>query len=156
MVSLLEDSRERLWVGTARGLWLFDRDRGQFAPPPPGLSQALGDLWIGSLSEHPQGFLWIVSGNHLFRYGEERDELIEVANAGAETEAPERVLIGRPAFTSSGALWMVESQLDPLQFSLLRVEPGGSSAERFAMSPSRTRLGGIAVDLEDRLWVDAS
>ncbi len=59
--TLYEDRSGNLWVGTSRGLDIYDRDRGKFhrinlqGPAPPGMTN--GDVY--SIFEDSSGVLWL-------------------------------------------------------------------------------------------------
>ena len=66
VTAIREDRKERLWVGTRRGLNLFDRSRGTFSvfTTKDGLP---GDI-IEAILEDDQGYLWLATHNGLSRF----------------------------------------------------------------------------------------
>jgi ligand-binding sensor domain-containing protein/signal transduction histidine kinase/DNA-binding response OmpR family regulator len=67
VLTLFEDSRQALWVGTSKGLNRYVRDRNHFVPVPE-----IGDAFITSALEDRNGNLWVSTKKELYRYDRQR------------------------------------------------------------------------------------
>ena len=67
VLTLFEDSRRTLWVGTGKGLNRYVRDLDAFVPVPE-----IGDAFITSLLEDRNGDFWVSTRKELYRYDRQR------------------------------------------------------------------------------------
>jgi signal transduction histidine kinase/streptogramin lyase len=65
-LSLCEDRRGMLWVGTAKGLFRYDRESGTFSRF--SVKDGLADNFIDAILEDGSGRLWLCTANGLSRF----------------------------------------------------------------------------------------
>ncbi len=91
ITDVLEDSREKLWVATDKGLDILDRQTGHFAhilrDPEDFLQNEYSfDCSIVKLFEDQDGYLWIGTSNcGLFRYNVEDSSLVSYQNIPSDS-----------------------------------------------------------------------
>ncbi|MDR6337739.1 signal transduction histidine kinase/ligand-binding sensor domain-containing protein/DNA-binding response OmpR family regulator [Filimonas zeae] len=67
VISVFEDSRNRLWVGTNQGLLLYNKQQKQFHPLETGSAHELQKNAIETITEDKQGNIWIGCASGLYR-----------------------------------------------------------------------------------------
>lgn len=81
ILSLLEDRRGVLWVGTRKGLFNFDRTAERFVKPEMGKSDALAmERGIFCIFEDRDGILWFGTSDLLVRFDPEVGALSSVSS----------------------------------------------------------------------------
>lgn len=131
VVRLFVDSKERVWVGTPRGLNLFDEASGSFVHylHDPSDSTSLPGDFIGALAEDTSGNIWIGTNRGLARYDPESESFERFAfryrsewNPVFETDTNNQGLpyeqVLDISIDQTGRIWLIVSQM--------RISGGGS------------------------------
>ncbi|WP_348638945.1 EAL domain-containing protein [Lacimicrobium sp. SS2-24] len=88
---LFIDSKERLWIGTDKGLARYNQEKDDFTRFDNGNTE-LTNSFIGAISETEDGELWIANKQHLYRYNEQKNDFAVITLAG-KSVFPETTLI---------------------------------------------------------------
>lgn len=129
VISLLEDQQQRLWVGTARGLFLFNDDTKQFRHIP--LSER--PPTILSLFQDPLQQLWVGTDQGAFRLSADGQNVIQYA--------PE--LEVKVMFSHQGQLWLGSKQ------GLFKVDETAAAVSEMPLQ------GNVEIDIRDKRIFDA-
>lgn len=116
MQSLLEDPRERLWVGTASGVYRLERETGRFlALPSPSAAE---DHRRSPLALDGEGRLWVGRGAGVERLDEATGELHRFALPGDDDG-----WVAALARAPGGHLWALVTGVDWGAPRLYRLDP---------------------------------
>jgi len=106
ITDLLIDSKDRLWVGSAKGLTVFNGATWQ------SLDNKLPSQTITALEEDPYGNIWIGTNNGLVKYNNSSFQLFNIGNS----ELPENIITSI-TFKNNGDMWLGTSQFGVVEFS---------------------------------------
>ncbi len=154
IVSILQDSRGFLWLGTEDGLNRYDGNTFKVFKNNPDSADSLSHNWILSLYEDRSGVLWIGTfGGGLNRYDRTRQVFSFFLHQP-----------GSPGSLSDNAVWCIHEDrqkrlwvgtdnglnlLDRQKGSFIHFKPGG----RAGNVPGHNRIKSIHEDRNGRLWL---
>jgi signal transduction histidine kinase/ligand-binding sensor domain-containing protein/CheY-like chemotaxis protein len=107
IITLLVDSRDRLWIGTAKGLNLYDPQCDCFDRfLPEDYRQAASEFYIRSMTEDPSAGIWVGTSFGLFLFDPESERfVVHDPNARPSTMFVGKNIVKiRPG--SSGSYWL--------------------------------------------------
>ncbi|MBK1876142.1 hybrid sensor histidine kinase/response regulator [Pelagicoccus mobilis] len=143
VTDVFEDSRNRLWVATRRGLDRYDRGKDSFRPYLEGEQSVVVEV-----NEDSKGRLWVLRTNSILLYDEESDRF-ESHYIGPQGEKGH-------SFTSfvedsEGMLWIAEAGT-----ALWRFDTESLNGERFeVLSEADGTRKKLYRDLDGVVWVAA-
>uniref|UniRef100_E6XQ03 cyclic-guanylate-specific phosphodiesterase n=1 Tax=Shewanella putrefaciens (strain 200) TaxID=399804 RepID=E6XQ03_SHEP2 len=98
ILDMLEDTKQRIWIATGRGVYQFELASRQIVPVPE-LPE-----WSTSIVEDPKGFLWFTSRVGLLKWS---PETRQVENYQKELKAQANMeILKAMLFDSSGLMWV--------------------------------------------------
>ncbi|KAF1016457.1 MAG: hypothetical protein GAK31_01955 [Stenotrophomonas maltophilia] len=136
---LVVDARDRVWVSTLDGLVLRDTD-GVLKRTPAGWGLGEGLVWP---YRAPDGVLWVVAGERLYRLQGDRPELVH--------RLPGQIHMTSMLQDRYGDLWLgTENQ------GLLRISSHGLERLPAGLSLPGGRVVSLREDAEGSIWVGAN
>ena len=118
VTAIHEDSKKRLWIGSAKGLSLLNRGTGLFSNYIPGdNSSGSKDNVAASMQDDISGDLWIAGGKGLLFFNPEKKQFIrytaeEERPDGLSTNSIEKVFID-----AGGIVWLTTQKLGLLRIN---------------------------------------
>ena len=146
LMGLLEDSRDRLWVASETGPWLFDRATETFVAPRMSARSTLTGNYAQALLEDPQGRIWAGVGGSILRTEPGGDELQEIHLPGADFER-----IWSLASGESGTVWAVVGDGGALRNEILEIAADQSRFTRRGRLADRFHTA-LRADTQGALW----
>ncbi|WMJ68532.1 ligand-binding sensor domain-containing diguanylate cyclase [Stenotrophomonas sp. 24(2023)] len=136
---LVVDAQDRVWVGTLDGLVVRDTD-GVLKRAPAGWELGSGLVWP---YRAPDGVVWIVAGERLYRLQDDRPELVH--------RLPGQTHLTSMLQDRYGDLWLgTENQ------GLLRVSSHGLERLPAGLNLPGGRVVSLREDAEGSIWVGAN
>ena len=160
IVSIYEDSKKQLWIGTANnGLSLFDRTTQTFSnfSHDPDIPDSLSDDHIHTLFEDSRNNLWIGTNDGLNRYDANRGSFTHYRHNASVDKSLSHNSISAITEDSKGYLWISTNG-----GGLNRLDPKSGVFEHFAHDPNNTNspasdyLSALFIDAQDKLWIGSS
>ena len=139
--TVFEDSRQRMWIGTARGLSVIENGTLRTLPIPAASNR------INSLAEDPQGRVWVGTNEAIYRLQLDCPTC-EATFVPLKRDTPVGIFVRVLHFDPDGTLW-VGSNLD----GLLRYREGQWTSYTTANGLSGNAVRGLVRDAEGSLWV---
>lgn len=153
VLSILQDRRGFLWIGTADGLNRYDGYEVEIYRHDPRDSTSLSDNTIRPLAEGPDGTLWIGTPNGLNRYDPASGRFDLVPITRDRRRRPSN--IHSLTLDEAGRVWFTVQDVgglycyDPAADSVRRYRPGMRSARGLAPGS----LNRPFTDHDGRVWV---
>lgn len=94
-----------VWVGTGRGLFLFDPDTNNFKQLDAAIGEPIGDLVIRALHRDRDGALWIGTSEGVYRLAEDRESLSKLEPPGLSIG-----LVNAITEDTTGTIWIGTGQ----------------------------------------------
>lgn len=136
---LVVDAQDRVWIGTLDGLLLRDTDGGM-KRAPPGWGVGSGLSWP---YRAPDGALWIVAGERLYRVEDDRLVLVH--------RLPGQLHMTAMLQDRHGDIWLgTENQ------GLLRISAHGMERLPAGLNLPGGRVVSLREDAEGSIWVGAN
>ncbi|MBK0026715.1 diguanylate cyclase [Stenotrophomonas sp. S48] len=136
---LVVDAQDRVWIGTLDGLLLRDTD-GDMKRAPPGWGVGSGLSWP---YRAPDGALWIVAGERLYRVEDDRLVLVH--------RLPGQLHMTAMLQDRHGDIWLgTENQ------GLLRISAHGMERLPAGLNLPGGRVVSLREDAEGSIWVGAN
>ena len=149
---LLEDRSGRFWVGTRRGLALFDRSTGgsRVYKPEPGNRNSLPGEYISAMVETRDGVVWFGTDGGICKYNPSSDDFSRIALPGLTNP------VVALCEDNSGHLWVATDG-----GGLIRINFDGGDNRSFTTDPrnpdaiSSNVILAMHRDREGVLWLGA-
>lgn len=138
VLTVFEDRSRRLWIGTANGLCLFNRQTERFATYLPADKQGKANANnCFNIKEGRDGALWILTGNGVLYLSSPKAELKRFLPDHSEVDGLPAKVLRNSLIDRSGIMWIGMGN-----FGLLRVNEQRS---QFEYINKTVKNGGLAV-----------
>jgi signal transduction histidine kinase/ligand-binding sensor domain-containing protein/DNA-binding response OmpR family regulator len=152
VLSLAEDTAERIWVGTNAGIWELDRERGTveraFASPDPG--KGIGDASVLDIVNGEDGEVWAcVPGLGIYRLDPESGSAVRYAHDPSDSRSISENRVICAFRGANGRLWFGTDTK-----GLLLYRPETDDFERYMdVDAGLTSIIDVYEDSRDYLWL---
>jgi ligand-binding sensor domain-containing protein/signal transduction histidine kinase len=156
IITLYKDSKQRFWVGTYAGLYLFNSDRQTFESyvHEPANPSSLSQNWVYSITEDKGGKLWVGTRFGLNLFDPETKTFQRYLHNPTDTKSVSSVWIPSVYVDSSGKIW-----IGTYDGGLNTFNPNTKTFEHFLNNPrdpsslSHNSISSIKEDNSGQLWV---
>jgi len=152
IITIFEDSRNNLWIGTDNGLNRYLEKTGQFiryfySNPRDSIKKG---SYINSIAEGPDSTVWVCSRNGLYKYNPSRDEfkIYNISNSAYWNNFMDI------DFTSDGIAWILLGTNGIYQFNIQKEE--FIHFKDTNTNATYSYFKNIYIDNHDKIWFSVS
>jgi signal transduction histidine kinase/ligand-binding sensor domain-containing protein len=146
VLSITQDSKGRMWIGTAHGLSLFDGSSFTIYKHTESDTNSIIDNYISAITEAPDGNLWIGCGGGLSIYNPEKDHFINL-NTLLKSGDEIRLLVTCIVFENDEFVWIGTSE------GLFRLNFSTKELTYFDNSWLKNTITQIYFDRNRNIWI---